>query len=248
MYLEWFNKLEEILISKRNIIDINENLINNENHFSTIYINCCNKSIYIFNKIKKIYSKYTKEFLSNFPFVSEQMEIRKEVRKLNKKEKLLLRFKNNKKVEVENDLFLEIESIITYFFTHFKMSKKRYHMQCYSYHFDKMLFLYLYSSFDIIATLIDFNENKEEYDDPNYKKIIYFTKIDSYINKNKNLNLYNDIFNIIESNSFKYINKKRNNLQHNFTHPLFFYTFKVDIMITFIILLNLIEIIFEYYK
>lgn len=122
----------------------------------------------------------------------------------------------------------------------------------YEYHFKNSIFLYIFSIFDKLSTLLFFhyyskdkNYNEEEISEYILRNIKFY-KLSSYLvfqDKCKNSILKKEIDSIIHSNCFKYLLKIRNTTYHCFKHPVLKYHFSITIMICFITLLKLIDII-----
>lgn len=145
--------------------------------------------------------------------------------------------------QIHGDLFLEVESMLAYFLINFNDNPKLYFQFMEQYHKDKILFLYLFSIFDIVATLICYHYNfQNEYDK------IYFKKIDSYIDKENNKDLFEFINKFIKTNIFKYLNKKRNEFTHQLSHPMFGYSFVNETKILFITIMYFLDKVSELLK
>lgn len=147
--------------------------------------------------------------------------------------------------QIYKDLFVEIESIIAFFKINFIPCNKLVVQFDYGYHFMKMYFTYLYTSLDKIACLLFYHFCSENINHEEFNKkinIIYFHRIDPYLENNKSINikLYEKINSIINSESFTYIKKIRNSANHNFKNPMLRYHFSTDLMICFIISVKLI--------
>lgn len=225
----WDDNEKFISLNLENI-NINENNIDNINHFNlnSAYSSKVNKKIYkVISKNFKLSKKYQLQKFHHISNIIKMFDNR--------------RIPNKDNGTIYNDLFLEVESIIAYFIKNFKLSKKLYFQFELDYHNDNSLFQYLFSIFDICATLIKYNYLTKNNIDLDNNTKIYFSKPKSYISNNDDL--LKNIKIIINSKSFEYLKKNRNLYSHNFSIPLFRYNFKLNLMILYINISYLIEII-----
>lgn len=233
--------MTEINLDKLNkIIDeLKEDNINELLHKDSWLFNYRNISeisdiLKIHNDIKKIY-------------INSLNLLNKRITYINSIEKMMKNKKNKKcnECEIYKDLFLEIESIIAFFKISFVPGVELVMQFNVDYHHMKMLYMYLYSTFDRIACLLfnhfsDKNMNNTEFG--NKMKKIYFDKVNSYLNDSKDISieLKQEINSIINSSSFIYIKKIRNGASHHFDNPMLRYHLSTDLMICFIVLVKLI--------
>ena len=226
------NKLEKLI----NDYNLNENnninsiIQNDELIFNYSDINEI-KSLNNFHKqLSDIFNKTSIKLKNKINFISSI------------KNKMINQNEIDNGVSTYKDLFREIESIIAFFDINFKNSSALLLPYNLDYHYDKLLFSYLFSCFDKIARIIYFHISEENY---NENKIgdIKFNKIDTYIKNdisNDFIEIKNFIENIIKLQSYKYIKQTRNNIEHHYTNPYLKCNFNCDTMICAILIFELI--------
>lgn len=240
------NKLENLFQKYKIEKNINEIIIGDKNLFRYRKITEITYIKFFYKKITEIYYKSLETICNISPFINSI-----ELRMLEKKYKSIdLEIKN-----ICGDLLLEIESIISYIKISFKPKTKLWVQDDFEYHSRKSLLLYLFSSFDKIACLLyyQFNIDKfcsdENFDKKFVKNItkIKFKDVDSYFTNTypceEKIKYEFEI--IIKSSVFEYAKNSRNVSSHQFLNPLLKYYFDIDIMIIFILLIEVLTIVSE---
>lgn len=240
------SKLENLFEKYKIENNINEIIIGDKNLFNYKKITDITYIKSFYKRIKEIYYKSLKTICNIATFINSI-----ELRMIGKKYKSIdLEIKN-----ICDDLLLEIESIISYIKIFFKPKTKLWVQADFEYHSRKSLLLYLFSSFDKIACLLYYQFNIDKFDsDENFEKSfaknitkIKFKNVDSYfINTHPCEEKIKNKFKIIvNSPIFEYAKNSRNVSSHQFLNPLLKYYFDIDIMITFILLIEVLVVISE---
>ncbi len=201
-----FKNLEEIISNNIKNEDINFLIHDDFNLFNYKDIRDIKQVFEIYKKILKIYKKSKLWLNSNISYIKVLMKIMKN------KNIFIRTFEN-----IYGDLFLEIESMFSFFQLSF-IPNYELVMQCnYEYHSKCSIFLYLFSIFDKLSTLLLFNYycEDENFDEEKISEEVWrnvkFSNTNSYlVLQEKNSILKKEIQSIIDSNCFQYLLKIRN--------------------------------------
>lgn len=238
---EIFKNLEKIISNDIKNEDINFLIQDDSDLFNYSNIKEIRQVFKIYKEILKLYKKSKLWLNSNISYINVLMEMMQNKKNIEKKSE-----------NIYGDLFLEIESMLSFFQLSFKPNYELVWQFEYEYHLKNSIFLYIFSIFDKLSTLLFFhyyskdkNYNEEEISEVTLRNI-KFSISKSYLviqDKVKNSILKKEIDSIICSNCFKYLLKIRNITYHRFKDPMLKYHFTINIMICFITLLKLIDII-----
>lgn len=225
-------ELDKIFI-KNNISNIN-NMINKDKDLHSYKdIRSMNNIYEIYNETSKLYKKVLKLTLKKFSYI-------KEIKGKQNKRKIV--FKRKRKIH--DELFFQVEAIMAFFVIDFKPNTKLVMSLNYDYHSYIMLFIYLYSIFDVVSALIYshyFGQNLSKYELSVNLKQVKFSDPNSYLKQNTELK--KEIQNLLDSKVFQYIRILRNSWSHQFQNPMMKYHFSIDMMFCFIVICHLADII-----
>lgn len=231
-----FENLENSIkqINNKSINDIiqdDENLFNYKNIKSMSFV------LNFYNKVKKIYEKSI-FFLENK--VSYLQKLKKwMISQINSEEF----YYSKKSKNIFSDLFLEIESTLAFVLINFTPDYELVMQYNFHYHHLQSMLIYIYSSFDKIACILYFHFLENEQDEIDIEKLknVKFVHLSTYINFDHKIK--QGIKKIIESNSFRYLKNVRNSFHHHHHIPYLRYHFSFDIMICFIVLIELVSVL-----
>lgn len=237
---EIFKELEKIVINDLGCKDINNLLHFNEDMYSFKNIKKIDYIFYVYKKVKSLYKSSLKWLKKNISYINQIKKMMQNIKTSKKKN-----------TNIFNDLFLEVESMISFFELSFTPYYELVMQYEYNYHYLKSLFIYLFSIFDKLAILIHFHHTKgNEIPEKELRKI-KFNDINSYLkfdNKIKNVKLSKRIDLIINSPTFKLVLKIRNISYHRFDCPIFMYHLSTNIMICFIVVITVFQIVQSCFK
>lgn len=197
-----FSKLNLYVEQNFHTINLNQNLINDDSKEKFSHITSLKQNKKIYGFIKKTYKKMSNLFLDNFST-------------------------GKKGKQIFYDLFSELESKLTFEREENNLDTKMYNAFDYQYHKDKSAYLYAFSSFNLIASLINIQLN-QNLDHP---EKIDFANVETYWNFDqiKDKKLVDYLTYITSSYCFQYLRSRDQdfrsvpfnvNNQYNFSSEL----------------------------
>lgn len=234
-----FLELNKIIIKLKNKT-VTEKIWNYKDLFSFKNIKSCKQIYGIYQKIQCIYNDCWKWIKT---YITEILDYEKVF--LNKRIPL------RESSTIYGNLFTQIESIIAFLKFSFKPNDELVFIHDVDFHKLASIFLYVYSSFDIMSCLIYiYFLGNDKFDDEKLRNI-KFHKTTTYFsleNSKETSEFKNEIDNIISSPSFKYIKNLRNSFTHKPKHPLLRYHFSTDIMVCFIVIVQTMKVLKKFLK